>query len=121
MQIIKGLSPDLILTAPSGSITTIPKWFWYGTRRLLPVKNTLLEGISILLHNHSMSEPDYDYLDAILSVRRTDDAPTTSLLRDLRYTLIKHQYETWIERNEAQPRGLHKPSYTHEVRHVQNG
>ena len=110
-----------------------------------------------------MSETDYDYLDAILSVRRTDNAPTTtmdvptpklpfdyfpetpsaltgdlfspstitrlavlaggistrvrgkarqiipqadipSLLRDLRYTLIKHQFETWIERNEVQPR-----------------
>ena len=117
-----------------------------------------------------MSETDNDYLDAILSTRRTDSAPTTtmdlptsklpfdyfpetpstltgdlfspstvtrlaflaggisirvrdkarqvlpradipSLLRDLRYTLIEHQYQTWIERNEVQPRGLHKPSY----------
>jgi hypothetical protein len=43
------------------------------------MKNTLLEGISILLQNHSMSETDYDYLDAILSVRRTDSAPTTTI------------------------------------------
>ena len=39
-------------------------------------------------------------------------ADIPGLLRDLRYTLIEHQYETWIERNEVQPRGLHKPSYT---------
>ena len=39
-------------------------------------------------------------------------ADIPSLLRDLRYTLIEHQYQTWIERNEVQPRGLHKPSYT---------
>jgi hypothetical protein len=117
-----------------------------------------------------MTETDYDYLDAILSTRRTDSAPTTtmdlptsklpfdyfpetpsaltgdlfspstikrlavlaggittvirdkarqvlpqadipSLLRDLRYTLIEHQYQTWIERNVVQPRGSHKPSY----------
>jgi hypothetical protein len=38
-------------------------------------------------------------------------ADIPSLLRDLRYTLIEHQYQTWIERNEIQPRGLHKPSY----------
>ena len=38
-------------------------------------------------------------------------ADIPSLLRDLRYTLIEHQYQTWIERNEVQPRGLHKPSY----------
>jgi hypothetical protein len=44
MQIVKRIQPNLIMTAPSGSITTIPKWFWYGTRRLLPTKNTFLEG-----------------------------------------------------------------------------
>ena len=38
-------------------------------------------------------------------------ADIPSLLQDLRYTLIKHQYQTWIERNEVQPRGLHKTSY----------
>ena len=131
------------------------------------MKNTLLEGISILLQSHPMSETDYDYLDAILSTRRTDSAPTTtmdlptsklpfdyfpetpstltgdlfspssvtrlavlaggisirvrdkarqvlpradipSLLRDLRYTLIEHQYQTWID-ERSQPRSLHNP------------
>jgi hypothetical protein len=38
-------------------------------------------------------------------------ADIPSLLRDLRYTLIEHQYQTWIERNEVQPLGSHKPSY----------
>jgi hypothetical protein len=33
------------------------------------------------------------------------------LLRLLRYTLLEHQYKTWIRRNEAQPRLDHKPSY----------
>ena len=33
------------------------------------------------------------------------------LLRLLRYTLLEHQYQTWIRRNEAQPRLDHKPSY----------
>jgi hypothetical protein len=28
-------------------------------------------------------------------------ADIPSLLRDLRYILIEHQYETWIERNEV--------------------
>jgi hypothetical protein len=72
MNFVKRLPSNLTMTAPSGSITTIPKWFWYGTRRLLPMKNTLLEGNSVLLQNHPMSETDYDYLDAILSTRRTD-------------------------------------------------
>ena len=79
MDFVKRLPTNLTMTAPSGSITTIPKWFWYGTRRLLPMKNTLLEGISILLQSHPMSETDYDYLDAILSTRRTDSAPTTTM------------------------------------------
>jgi hypothetical protein len=79
MKFVKRLPSNLTMTAPSGSITTIPKWFWYGTRRLLPMKNTLLEGISILLQNHPMSETYYDYLDAILSTRRTDSAPTTTM------------------------------------------
>jgi hypothetical protein len=67
------------MTAPSGSITTFPKWFWYRTHRLLPTQNTFLEGISILLHNHPMSETDYDNLDAILSVRRTDSTSKTTM------------------------------------------
>jgi hypothetical protein len=79
MQIVKRIPFSLVMTVPSGSITTIPKRFWYGTRRLLPIKNTFLEGISILLHNHPISETDYDYLDAILSVRRTDSASTTTI------------------------------------------
>jgi hypothetical protein len=48
MQIVKRIPFNLVMNAPSGSITTIPKWFWYGTRRLLPIKNTFLERISIL-------------------------------------------------------------------------
>ena len=113
---------------------------------------------------------DYDFLDAILSVRRIDAAATTtislpetdtdtpyfpetpwafrdtlfasatterlailaggvpqrlvnylrrylpvcdipSLLRQLRYTLLEHQFQTWITRNEAQPIRDYKPSY----------
>ena len=34
-----------------------------------------------------------------------------SLLRQLRYTLLEHQFQTWITRNEAQPVRDHKPSY----------
>ena len=34
-----------------------------------------------------------------------------SLLRLLRYTILEHQYQTWILRNEAQPRPDHIPSY----------
>ena len=34
-----------------------------------------------------------------------------SLLRLLRYTILEHQYQTWILRNEAQPRMDHIPSY----------
>jgi hypothetical protein len=67
------------MTTPSGSITTVPKWFWYGTRRLLPINNTFLEGISILVQNHPMSETDYDYHDAILSIRKTDNTPSNTM------------------------------------------
>jgi hypothetical protein len=67
MQIINRISFDLIMTTFSGSITIIPKWF---TRRLLPLKNTFIEGTTTGLNNHPMSETGYDYLDAILSVRR---------------------------------------------------
>jgi hypothetical protein len=38
MQILNPFPFDLVMIAPSGSITTIAKWFWYGTRRLLPTK-----------------------------------------------------------------------------------
>ena len=117
-----------------------------------------------------MTESDYDFIDAILSVRRIDTAATTtislpetdtgapyfpetptafrdtlfasaatemlailaggvpqslthflrrdlppcdipSLLRQLRYTLLEHQFQTWVTRNEAQPVRDHKPSY----------
>ena len=117
-----------------------------------------------------MTESDYDFLDAILSVRCIDAAATTtislpetdtdapyfpetpwafrdtlfasattkrlailaggvpqrlvnylrrdlpvcdipSLLRQLRYTLLEHQFQTWITRNEAQPIRDYKPSY----------
>jgi hypothetical protein len=34
-----------------------------------------------------------------------------SLLRQLRYTLLEHQFQTWALRNEAQPVRDHKPSY----------
>jgi hypothetical protein len=34
-----------------------------------------------------------------------------SQLRQLRYTLLEHQFQTWITRNEAQPVRDHKPSY----------
>ena len=33
------------------------------------------------------------------------------LLRHLRYTLLEHQFQTWITRNEAQPVRDHKTSY----------
>ena len=117
-----------------------------------------------------MTESDYDFIDAILSVRRIDTAATTtislpetdtgapyfpetptafrdtifasaaterlailaggvpqslthylrrdlppcdipSLLRQLRYTLLEHQFQTWITRNEAQPVRDYKTSY----------
>jgi len=122
------------------------------------------------LENFPMSESDYDTIDAILSVRRIDEAATTilplpeldpgtpyfpetpqgfrdrllshemakrlavmaggipqhilgwlrrdippsdnpSLLRQLRYTLLEHQFQTWALRNEAQPERIHRPSY----------
>jgi hypothetical protein len=34
-----------------------------------------------------------------------------SLLRQLRYTLLEQQFQTWALRNEAQPVRDHKPSY----------
>jgi hypothetical protein len=69
MQIVKRIPLNLIvMTAPSSSITTIPKWICYGTSWLLPIKNTFLEGISIRL-----------YLNAIISVRHTDNASTTTM------------------------------------------
>ena len=117
-----------------------------------------------------MTESDYDFIDAILSVRRIDTAATTTIslpetdtgapyfpetpaafrdtlfasaaterlailaggvpqslihylrrdlppcdipsqLRQLRYTLLEHQFQTWITRNEAQPVRDYKPSY----------
>ena len=117
-----------------------------------------------------MTKADYDTIDAILSVRRIDDAARTtlplpelhpatpyfpetpqgfrdtlfshemakrlavmaggipqhilgwlrrdippsdtpSLLRQLRYTLLEHQFQTWALRNEAQPICDHRPSY----------
>jgi hypothetical protein len=117
-----------------------------------------------------MTESDYDFLDAILSVCRLEAAATTTIslpetdtrapyfsethwgfrdtlfasatterlvilagggpqrlvnflcrdipmcdilsqLRQLRYTLLEHQFQTWIYRNEAQPFRDHKPSY----------
>ena len=42
-----------------------------------------------------------------------------SLLRQLRYTLLEHQFQTWITRNEAQPVRDYKPSYARPKRTTQ--
>ena len=161
---------NLLLSAPPNSITMIPKWYWYGERRYIPSKNTITSHLYLGLDNHSLPEQDYDYVDAILSVRRIDpESPTTitlpevdtttpyfpetpnslrdtlfsqntaatlallagaiplavrdglssllppcdipSLLRLLRYTILEHQYQSWMLRNEAQPRPNHTPCY----------
>ena len=49
----------------------------------------------------------------ILGWLRRDIPPsdTPSLLRQLRYTLLEHQFQTWALRNEAQPIRDHRPSY----------
>ena len=163
-------SYNLCVSAPPFSITRVPKWYWYGERRLIPTKNTVPSTIYMALENFPMTEADYDTIDAILSVRRIDDAATTtlplpeldpgtpyfpetpqgfrdtlfshemakrlavmaggipqhilgwlrrdippsdtpSLLRQLRYTLLEHQFQTWALRNEAQPIRDHRPSY----------
>jgi hypothetical protein len=130
------------------------------------------------LENYPMTESGYDFIDAIMSVRRIDTAATTtislpetdtgapyfletppdfrdtlfvsatterltilaggvpqrlihylrrdlpscdipSLLRQLRYTLLEHQFQTWITRNEAQPVRDYKPSYARPKRPTQ--
>ena len=67
-------SYNLCVTAPPFSITRVPKWYWYGERRLIPTKNTVPSTIYMALENFPMTEADYDTIDAILSVRRIDDA-----------------------------------------------
>ena len=163
-------SYDLCVSAPPSSITRVPKWYWFGERRLIPTKNTVPSTVFLALENYPMTESDYDFIDAILSVRRIDTAATTTIslpekdtgapyfpetpkafrdtlfasaatdrlailaggvpqslmhylrrdlpscdipsqLRQLRYTLLEHQFQTWITRNEEQPVRDHKPSY----------
>ena len=43
-----------------------------------------------------------------------------SLLRQLRYTLLEHQFQTWALRNEAQPIRDHRPSYARPRRPTQS-
>ena len=51
------------------------------------------------------------------------DLPTCdipSLLRQLRYTLLEHQFQTWALRNEVQPIRDHRPSYARTRRPTQS-
>jgi hypothetical protein len=72
-------SYNLCVSAPPLSIARVLKWYWYGERRLIPTKNTIPSTIYLALENYPMMESDYDFLDAILSVRRLDAAATTTI------------------------------------------
>ena len=72
-------SYDLCVSAPPSSITRVPKWYWFGERRLIPTKNIIPSTRFLALEKHPMTESNYDFIDAILSVRRIDTAATTTI------------------------------------------
>jgi hypothetical protein len=61
------------------SITRVPKWYWFGERWLIPTKNTTPSTIYLALENYPMTESDYDFLGAMLPVRRINAAATTTI------------------------------------------
>ena len=62
----------------------IPQWYWYGIRRCIPSKNTIASHLYLGLDNYNLPKSDYDYVDAILSVRRLDpESPTTIALPEV--------------------------------------
>jgi hypothetical protein len=49
-------SYNLCVSAPRFSIARAPKLYWYGERRLIPIKNTIPSIIYLTLENYPMTE-----------------------------------------------------------------